>query len=750
MAAKIRSLVVKIGADITNLEAALKRGVTSTQGLEQELAKLGDKGVAEKAAADLQRLQTTIKQVTGQQQASVQAAQLAARGIEFMGGTARLTSTQLGQMERVLREGLDAARALGQGAPKELQKVTDAVAQQRKALEQASQGGLLGKAGGLLGSLGLDVGSLGAVGAVTAIAGTLISSSKAALEYADSLTKLSDQTSINVEALQRLDAIAEPSGNNLEQVANAVSKFQKNLATGNTEAVGALDQLGLSINQLRNLSPDQQFVAIAKAIQQIKDPAEQAAIAMALFGKGGAEILPTLKADVDALKDSTIVMSERATKALDDAGDAWDRFWRSARGATGEGLGQIAAAIDEQLAKVRAAEEQARRDTAIEGLGEQGQKPPVIFAPETFGAGGFDLAAKIAQTDAALRQLGQTAPTVQKEVTDVFDAIKKLLDETRAELFGTKLTERAELYAKALGDIGNVSKLTVTQQDSLLKSAKDAVAVYQAMGQRVPSAIRDIVSALQAEASARAIEANSINQSLPLYGANQLSWTQMMNIAKGLTADGLIPLAKGFDDTGRAALASADLAARAAERLKNFQKFLITPIALPSGSQRTSLQEALDEEKGVDATKEWIKGLGELSTAFSQLAQVSDGQLGQVVRQIGNVVSAMDLAVKAADTFGKSKGFGKVAAGAAEIAAIAQAGASGGVSGILSGALTGFAVGGVGGAIAGTAIAVFQTISQEDSPAHKAAQRAGFSLGRRSLTGSESRSTGTRSASNCA
>ncbi|HEY3043159.1 MAG TPA: hypothetical protein VGJ39_03990 [Vicinamibacterales bacterium] len=164
---------------------------------------------------------------------------------------------------------------------------------------------------------------------------------KHVFEAADELEKLKDKTGINVEALQRLQAIGDAAGNTIEEMTSAINKMQKRLAGGDDSAIRAFEELHLSISQLRRMEPDQQFMAIARAIVTIKDPADQVRLAVALFGKTGAEVLPSLKANVDQLSSGVITMSAHSSKALDDFSDALARAWRNTKNLAGEIFGQL-------------------------------------------------------------------------------------------------------------------------------------------------------------------------------------------------------------------------------------------------------------------------------------------------------------------------------------------------------------------------------------------------------------------------
>lgn len=146
--------------------------------------------------------------------------------------------------------------------------------------------------------------------------------------YADltgELTDLSAKTGIGVEALQRLKYAAEQNGGSLDQVTGAISKLGANLAGGNKSAVGALDALGLSFANIRGMAPDQAFTTIADSVAKVQDPMAQAKLAMDLFGKSGADLLPMMKGNLSETADAAsrlgIVLSAEAVAAGDEFGD---------------------------------------------------------------------------------------------------------------------------------------------------------------------------------------------------------------------------------------------------------------------------------------------------------------------------------------------------------------------------------------------------------------------------------------------
>jgi hypothetical protein len=111
------------------------------------------------------------------------------------------------------------------------------------------------------------------------------------------MARMSQRTGASVEALSQLGYAAKQSGVDMDGLGNGLKKMQKSIGEaeqGSGEATQAFARLGLSVAQLKNLSPDQQFEAIAQQISRISDPAMRATMAMQIFGRNGASLLPLL------------------------------------------------------------------------------------------------------------------------------------------------------------------------------------------------------------------------------------------------------------------------------------------------------------------------------------------------------------------------------------------------------------------------------------------------------------------------
>ena len=155
-------------------------------------------------------------------------------------------------------------------------------------------------------------------------------------ELGDMFDKMSQRTGVSVEALSGLKFAAEQSGASIETLEMGIRNMQRvllDVQQGSSTAATTLSMLGLSIDNLQTMSPEQQFLQMAQAIAGVEDPSRQAALAMELFGRSGTQLLPMLQqgeAGIEALiaeaRRLGIVMSEEDAKAAADFTDAMNRL----------------------------------------------------------------------------------------------------------------------------------------------------------------------------------------------------------------------------------------------------------------------------------------------------------------------------------------------------------------------------------------------------------------------------------------
>ena len=269
----------------------------------------------------------------------VQQAMLATKAVEDVGGAAALTEKELSRMSDMAAQGAEKLRAMGQDVPQKMQALADAT--KDTAEQTSSWNAVLSTLEGTFGALTLQ-----------RVIDQVIELGKAVFEDADKLVNLQDRTAISVETLQRLRVVGDDAGVSLDTMAQAAGKLQKNLGQGSESTAGALAQIGLQFSELKKMSPEDQFFAVADALKQVDDQDTQVALGMQLMGKGFTEMLPAIKKGFDEVKDSSAGMSAGTVKVLDDAGDAAHRFYQNVKDYLGERIADTITGTTEEVRRL--------------------------------------------------------------------------------------------------------------------------------------------------------------------------------------------------------------------------------------------------------------------------------------------------------------------------------------------------------------------------------------------------------------
>jgi hypothetical protein len=151
------------------------------------------------------------------------------------------------------------------------------------------------------------------------------------IDLGDNLHDLSIRTGVSVESLSVLGQVAEKSGGDLGMLANGfkfLNKATEGALTGNKNMIDAFKDVGLSVDDLRNKTPEQILQLVATGLMGIEDPAVRATDATRLFGKAGDALLPTLKdlADggFDRAKEKAESLGSVMSTAFSDKADAFN------------------------------------------------------------------------------------------------------------------------------------------------------------------------------------------------------------------------------------------------------------------------------------------------------------------------------------------------------------------------------------------------------------------------------------------
>jgi hypothetical protein len=163
---------------------------------------------------------------------------------------------------------------------------------------------------------------LAAAGAVIAGAFSLNAIGGALNDVIEKTSRIADgaaRIGVSAEAFQRLSFAAQQSGGSMSAIETSMRVMADRLTDGKLPA--ALTQMGLSIETLRGMAPDQAFLTIANAVAGIPDPMLQSATAVDIFGRGAQAILPAIKLGFADIAAQAPVMSNAMIASADQMGD---------------------------------------------------------------------------------------------------------------------------------------------------------------------------------------------------------------------------------------------------------------------------------------------------------------------------------------------------------------------------------------------------------------------------------------------
>jgi hypothetical protein len=197
---------------------------------------------------------------------------------------------------------------------------------------------------------------VGFTAAATAMAALTVRS----LQNIDAMTKQSRSLGLTTRAFQAMTLVANEAGVSSDRLAASLGLMQRQiieLDRGSKTAVDAFNRLGLSIENLQGLEPDEQFRRIAERLNDIEDPATRTATAMEVFGRSGRDVINMLDGYSDKVAEAAdfqekfgIAVSQTDAEAIERANDAVGRL-REAFSGLGNVLAARFAPLMERAAK---------------------------------------------------------------------------------------------------------------------------------------------------------------------------------------------------------------------------------------------------------------------------------------------------------------------------------------------------------------------------------------------------------------
>lgn len=470
----------------------------------------------------------------------------------------------------------------------------------RRNVEQMA--GTMDRAEGMATKLGKTL-----IGAFTVTA--VIAAGKQLLDFASNLSDLSQKTGISVTGLQKLDLAFKQNGISLETVTSASSMLANRLVSGDKSVVGALTKMGLSVDELKRMAPEQQFLRVADAVGSIANPTEKTYAAMQVFGRGGAQLLAGLTGNLQQttaeFERMGLIVSAESVEAADQFGDQLTLLGRQLLGVAGQIVGPLLPALSAlatllgKIGDLVAPLVGLFIDWTIKGI------LAAYSAIVKFVAGIAELVTKIPLLGKHLGFAGDAANYLREHAANVDTQLVKMFTST------TNVGTAAASAAPPVLGLGNAT-------ETAAKAAEKAAAKWAEWSESV----REASFAVQNFLSKNLMLAPSIQDNAASLGAYNL-------IAEH----------------------SVIVAGEQAQATREFNEELARNGVLLDFSAHTSNNASQMAREGTVATLSWRDGIASLSEAFGQLGQIGGDALSSLTRGIGTAISSINLAAQSMDSF---------------------------------------------------------------------------------------------------
>lgn len=277
---------------------------------------------------------------------------------------------------------------------------------------------------------------------------------------------LEEETGDTAEEIASLAIVAATAGVEIESIAAAAIKLTKNLSGVDDEskaAGAALTALGIPIEDFKKLNPVAQIDALSKAFNGFADGPQKSAVALALFGKAGAEQLKVFKA-LDEAGGRTVILTQQQIELADAYADRQAKLTATLKAYAQVAvtdllpslneLTQVTSEVFRELVGVDSAGKKLAGDSPIKEFAESAANVFAFLADSVQGVGrvvqtlGIYFGSAGAAAAAVLSGEFQQARTIAEEARQDIDKVLS------AELFSQRLARlrAAAATAAASGD----------------------------------------------------------------------------------------------------------------------------------------------------------------------------------------------------------------------------------------------------------------------------------------------------------
>ena len=306
----------------------------------------------------------------------------------------------------------------------------------------------------------------------------LVDGAKSVAEYGDHVDKMSQKIGISSDAYQKWDYVMKRAGGNVD----SLKMGMKTLSQQAEKNSDAFQKLGISEEQVANLSKEDLFTETVKGLSEMEDSTERTALATQLLGRAGADMAPLFNQGSEAIEEQMeiaekygMVMPEETVKASAAFEDSMTTLQMTTQGLKNRLLGEFLPAmtkVTDGLALMFTGDMSGLEDVTEgikEFIGKIGE-----MVPQMLEAGGKLLSGLV-------KGLVQKIPTLLASVGDMvvklFGSIEKKLPE--AEKTVSNLITQIGDWLKTNGPtlLQNAATLGLKLIEFIAKAAIEAIPV---------------------------------------------------------------------------------------------------------------------------------------------------------------------------------------------------------------------------------------------------------------------------------
>lgn len=208
---------------------------------------------------------------------------------------------------------------------------------------------------------------------------------------ADAMQDAADIANTSTEMISRYGHVAKMTGTDLDAITTALKFSGRALSEAKNEtsqSAQLIRDLGLSVRELRAMSPDAAFEAMGEAVAGLSNEYDRTNASVKLFGRSGNELLPMFKNGAEGvrqLKDEAdrlgVTLDSRTAAAFARNADASDRMRSSFAGLVRDLMADALPAVESATNAITRALEGANISRAHDRAYRQAQKAsPEIWA----------------------------------------------------------------------------------------------------------------------------------------------------------------------------------------------------------------------------------------------------------------------------------------------------------------------------------------------------------------------------------